>query len=149
MLNFENPKQVGARNLPGILLVGLALILMVCPSAASAKGHPCQSASQNLRTDLNVILNRDGLWALMERTEGLQEKSMVGMQADGKLARLVGQFETLCESEKKPTKQLFVTIGNLLGEARTIFNPRSSGEEIFKLVENLVKELDALLAKIE
>ena len=72
-----------------------------------------------------------------------------GMQADIKLARLVGQFETLCESEKKPTKQLFVTIENLLGEARTIFNPRSSGEEIFKLVENLVKELDALLAKIE
>ena len=149
MLNFENPKQAGARNLPGILLVGLALILMVCPFAASAEGHPCQNAVQSLRGDLNVILNRDGLWALMERTEGLQEKSMVGMQADGKLARLVGQFETLCESEKKPTKQLFVTIGNLLGEARTIFNPRSSGEEIFKLVENLVKELDALLAKIE
>ena len=149
MLNFENPKQTGARNLLGILLVGLALILMVCPSAASAEGHPCQNAVQNLRSDLDVILNRDGLWALMERTEGLQEKSMVGMQADGKLARLVGQFETLCESEKKPTKQLFVTIENLLGEARTIFNPRSSGEEIFKLVENLVKELNALLAKIE
>ena len=149
MLNFENPKQAGARNLPGALLVGLALILMVCPSASSAEDHPCQNATQSLRGDLDVILNRDGLWALMERTEGLQEKSMVGMQADGKLARLVGQFETLCESEKKPTKQLFVTIGNLLGEARTIFNPRSSGEEIFKLVENLVKELDALLAKIE
>ena len=80
---------------------------------------------------------------------GLRENSMIGMQADGKLARLVGQFETLCESEKKPAKQLFVTIRNLLGEARIIFNPSSSGEQTFGLINNLNKKLDALLAKIE
>jgi hypothetical protein len=94
-------------------------------------------------------MNRGGLWALMEQTEGLQDKSMIGFQADGKLARAVGRFESLCESEKKPTKQLFDGLGNLLGEARTIWNPRSSGEEILRLINGLTKKIDSMLSIIE
>ena len=149
MLILNNLQIIKTISLPKALLTLLILFPLIFPAIASSESHPCQNATVQLRGDLNVIMNRGGLWALMEQTEGLQDKSMIGFQADGKLARVVGRFETLCESEKKPTKQLFVTIGNLLGEARTIFNPRSSGEEIFKLVENLIKELDALLAKIE
>ena len=93
-------------------------------------------------------MNRGGLWALMEQTEGLQDKSVLGMQSDGKLARMVGQFETMCEEDKKPTKQLFDSITNLLGEARAIWNPKSSGEAIVKSITSLNKKLDALLSTI-
>jgi hypothetical protein len=82
----------------------------------------------------------------MEQTEGLQDKSMIGFQADGKLARTVGRFETLCESKKKPTKQLFDDIGNLLGKGRTIWNPGSSGEKILKSINGLNKKLDSMLS---
>ena len=102
-----------------------------------------------LRGGLDVVMNRGGLWALMEQTEGLQDKSTTGFQTDGKLARTVGRFESLCESEKKPTKQLFDDLGNLIGEARTIWNPRSSGEEIVKSITDLNKKLDSLLLKIK
>ena len=91
-------------------------------------------------------MNRGGLWALMEQTEGLQDKSVLGMQSDGKLARLVGQFETMCEGDKKPAKQQFDRITNLLGEARAIWNPKSSGEAIVKSITGLNKKLDSLFS---
>ena len=74
---------------------------------------------------------------------------MIGFQADGKLARAVGRFESLCESEKKPTKKLFDDLGNLIGEARTIWNPRSSGEEILSLINGMNKKVDSVLSTIE
>ena len=149
MLSLKSIRSIKVRSLPKILLAWLTLFLMMVPGIASAEVHPCQNATVQLRGDLNVIMNRGGLWALMEQTEGLQDKSMVGFQADGKLARMVGQFEVLCESEKKPTKQLFDDIGNVLGEARIIWNPRSSGEEIIKLINGLTKKVDSLLSTIE
>ena len=91
-------------------------------------------------------MNRGGLWALMEQTEGLQDKSVLGIQVDGKLARLVGLFETMCEEgEKKPTKQLFSSITNQISSARTTWNPRSTGEAIVKALNALNKKLDTLL----
>ena len=149
MLSLKNLQIIKTIGLPKTLLTLLILFSLIFPAIASSESHPCQNATVQLRGDLDVTMNRGGLWAFMEQTEGLQDKSTVGLQADGKLARAVGRFESLCESEKTPTKQVYDDIENLLGEARTIFNPRSSGEEIFKLVENLGKELDALLAKIE
>jgi len=136
-------------GLPKTLLTLLILFPLIFPAIASSESHPCQNATVQLRGDLDVLMNRGGLWALMEQTEGLQDKSMVGFQADGKLARVVGRFESLCESEKKPTKQLFDDLGNLLGEARTIWNPRSSGEEILSLINGLNKKVDSMLSTIE
>ena len=120
----------------------------ILPSIARAAHHPCVNAHKQLQGDLGVVTNRGGLWSLMEQ-KGLKDKSVIGMQADGKLARAVGRFEELCESEKKPEKQMFIGIQNLLGSARVIFNPRSSGEELIKSIIKLTNELDILLAKIK
>jgi len=136
-------------GLPKTLLTLLILFPLIFPAIASSESHPCQNATVHLRGDLGVVMNRGGLWALMEQTEGLQDKSMLGFQADGKLARAVGRFESLCESEKKPTKQLFDDLVNLLGEARAIWNPRSSGEEILSLINGVKKKVDSMLSTIE
>ena len=149
MLNLKSIRSIKVLNIPKILLAWLTLFLMMVPGIASAEVHPCKNAGIQLRGDLNVVMNRGGLWALMEQTEGLQDKSMIGFQADGKLARVVGRFESLCESEKKPTKQLFDDLGNLLYEARAIWNPRSSGEEILSLINGLNKKVDSMLSTIE
>ena len=130
-----------------LLLILFSLIFST--TAFSQENHPCKRDSIELRGDLDVIMNRGGLWALMEQTEGLQDKSTAGFQADGKLARAVGRFESLCESETKPTKQLYDDIGNLLGHARTIWNPRSSGEETIGLINGLNKKVDSILSIIE
>ena len=136
-------------GLPKTLLTLLILFPLIFPAIASSESHPCQNATIQLRGNLDVAMNRGVLWALVEQTEGLQDKSMIGFQADGKLARAVGRFESLCENEKKPTKQLYVDLENLLGEARTIWNPRSSGEEILSLINGLKKKVDSVLSTIE
>ena len=149
MLSLKNLQIIKTIILTKTLLTLLILFPLIFPTIASSENHPCQNATVQLRGDLDVLMNRGGLWALMEQTEGLQDKSMVGFQADGKLARLVGRFESLCESEKKPTKQLFDDLGNLLSEARTIWNPRSSGEEVLSLINGMNKKVDSVLSKIE
>ena len=149
MLSLKNLQIIKTISLPKALLTLLILFPLIFPAIASSESHPCQNAKVQLRGDLNVIMNRGGLWALMEQTEGLQDKSMIGFQGDGKLARTVGRFETLCEGKKKPTKKLFDDIRNLIGEARTIWNPGSSGEKILKSINGLNKKLDSILSKIE
>ena len=149
MLSLKNLQIIKTIGLPKTLLTLLILFPLIFPAIVSSESHPCQKATAQLRGDLDVVMNRGGLWALMEQTEGLQDKSMIGFQADGKLARTVGRFESLCESEKKPTKQLYDDLGNLIGEARTIWNPRSSGEKILKSINGLNKKLDSILSKIE
>jgi len=148
-MNLKSVRRIKALRTSKAILTFLLLTLFIIPTIGAAADHPCKNAGKQLRGDLDVVMNRGGLWALMEQTEGLQDKSVAGLQLDGKLARSVGLFETLCESEKKPTKQLFDNIGRVLGEARTIWNPRSSGEEILKLINNLNKKLDSLLKPIE
>ena len=149
MLSLKNLQIIKTISLPKALLTLLIVFPFTFPAIASSESHPCQNATVQLRGDLDVIMNRGGLWALMEQTEGLQDKSMIGFQADGKLARAVGRFESLCESEKKPTKQLFDDLGQLIGKARTIWNPRSSGEEILSLINDLNKKVGSMLSTIE
>ena len=149
MLSLKNLQIIKTISLPKALLTLLILFPLIFPAIASSESHPCQNATVQLRGDLDVVLSRGGLWALMEQTEGLQYKSTAGLQADGKLARTVGRFESLCESEKKPTKQLYDDLGNIIGEARTIWTPRSSGEKILKSINGLNKKLDSTLSKIE
>ena len=149
MLSLKNLQTMKTISLPKAFLTLLILFSLIFPAIASSESHPCQNAKVQLRGDLNVIMNRGGLWALMEQTEGLQDKSMIGFQGDGKLARTVGRFETLCESEKKPTKKLFDDLGNLIGEARTIWNPGSSGEKILKSINGLNKKLDSMLSTMK
>jgi len=149
MLSLKSIRFIKVQNLLKILLVSLPLFLIIVPGIASTEVHPCKNASIQLRGDLDVIMNRGGLWALMEQTEGLQDKSTAGFKVDGKLAQVVGRFESLCESEKKPNKQVFVDTTNLLGSARVIWNPTSSGEAIVKSITNLNKKLDSLLLKIK
>ena len=149
MLSLKNLQIIKTMGLPKTLLTLLILFPLIFPAIVSSESHPCQNATVQLRGDLDVLMNRGGLWALMEQTEGLQDKSMLGFQADGKLARAVGRFESLCESEKKPTKQLFDDLGNLLGEARAIWNPSSSGEEVLNLINGMKKKVDSMLSTIE
>ena len=149
MLSLKNLQSMKTISLPKTLLTLLIVFPLIFPAIASSESHPCQNATVQLRGDLDVVMNRGGLWALMEQTEGLQDKSTAGFQADGKIARAVDRFEGLYESETKPTKQLFDDLGNLSGEARTISNPRSSGEEIIELINGLNKNMDSIISAIE
>ncbi len=150
MSSLKKLRSVKIKSLSMKFFLLLTLSSLVFSATAfSQENHPCKRATIQLRGDLDVVMNRGGLWALMEQTEGLQDKSVLGMQLDGKLARMVGQFETVCEGKKKPAKQLFDRITKILGEARMVWNPKSSGEAIVKSITTVNKKLDALLPTIK
>ena len=147
MSSLKKTAEFKIKSLPMKFFLLLTLSSLVFSATAfSQENHPCKRDGVELRGDLDTIMNRGGLWSLMEQTEGLQDKSVLGMQSDGKLARLVGQFETMCEGDKKPAKQLFGRLTNLLGNARAIWNPKSSGEAIVKSITDLNKKLDSLFS---
>ena len=149
MPSLKKLRSIKIKRPPMKFFLPLALLFLAFSATAfSQENHPCKRASKELRGDLDVVMSRGGLWTLMEQTEGLQDKSVLGMQTDGKLARLVGRFETMCKGEKKPTKQLFDRIIKILGEARMVWNPKSSGEAVVKSITSLNKKLDALLSTI-
>ena len=151
MLSLKKLQSLKIKNCSIKLLLLLIVPSLIFSSAAlSQENHPCKRASINLRGDLDVVMNRGGLWALMEQTEGLQDKSVLGIQVDGKIARLVGKFEAMCEEgERKPTKQLFSSITNLISSAITTWNPGSTGETIVKSLNAINKKLDTLLLTIK
>ena len=79
ILSLKNLQSMKTISLPKTLLTLLIVFPLIFPAIASSESHPCQNASIQLRGDLDVIMNRGGLWALMEQTEGLQDKSTAGL----------------------------------------------------------------------
>jgi len=149
MSDFENPRHSFAIDMPKSLLFFIAALILILPSVALAQKSPCQNASVQLQGEFDSVQGRGGIWTLMEQTDGLKEKSMIGIQIDGKLARTVVAFKTLCETGKNPTRQLFDAIQNILGDARILFNPSSSSDKLLESITGLNKQLDTLLSKIE
>ena len=131
------------------IFVFLILLLLLSPLTAQAQKHPCHSASDDLSASLQVIMGRGGAWTFMEQASELREKSMLGLQIDGKLSRVTVIFETLCNEGKYPTKAIYDEIQGVLGDGRIIFNlSKSSDEKKLKALNGLNQKLDALLGKL-
>ena len=127
----------------------LVLLLLLSPLTVQAQKHPCHGASQDLNGSLQVIMGRGGLWTFMEQSSELREKSMLGLQIDGKLSRVAVIFETLCNEKKNPTKALYDDILGVIGDGRMIYNlANSSDEEKLEALNGLNQKLDAILSKL-
>ena len=127
----------------------LILLLLLSPLTAQAQKHPCHGASVDLDASLQVIMGRGGMWTFMEQSSELREKSIIGLQIDGKLSRVTVIFETLCNEKKNPTKALYDDILGVIGDGRMIYNlANSSDEEKLEALNGLNQKLDAVLSKL-
>ncbi|QPJ66353.1 MAG: hypothetical protein G3M78_13490 [Candidatus Nitrohelix vancouverensis] len=106
---------------------------------------------KNLRGDNDLVQSRGGIWSYME-TNGMNDFSMVGMQADGKLSRLVFIVETMCKEGKTPTPELMKSVSGVIGQGRDIMNmspERSPLDKIMESIKSLNENADKLIAKID
>ena len=127
----------------------LILMFLLSPLTAQAQKHPCHSASKDLSLSLQVIMGRGGAWTFMEQSSELREKSMLGLQIDGKLSRVTVLFETLCNEGKYPTKALYDDISGAIGDGRMVYNlANSSDEKKLEALNSLNQKLDAILSKL-
>ena len=87
----------------------------------------------------------------MEKSSGLKDKSVLGLQVDGKIRRTVSIFEEMCEDGKTPTLALYKEILDLIGDGRMVFNmkpDRTPPKLILKRITAVNEKATALLAKL-
>lgn len=111
----------------------------------------CKEGKKSLIGSYNVIQGKGGLWGFMEQTSGLKEKSVLGLQTDGKIRRAISIFEEMCEDGKTPTPAFFDEIQELIGQGRMVFNmnpDRSPPKKILERVTAVNEKATALLAKL-
>ncbi len=87
----------------------------------------------------------------MEQTSGLKEKSVLGLQVDGKIRRTISIFEEMCQDGKTPTPELFNEIQDVIGDGRMLFNlspDRTPPKTILESVTAVNEKATALLKKL-
>jgi len=132
------------------LLFVFTFFTIYSPATVSA-AELCKEGKIDLVKSFDVIHSRGGLWGIMEKTSGLKDKSVIGLQADGKMRRAVSIFEEMCEDGKTPTLALFDEINNLISEGRMVFNmnpERTPPKKILKRINAVNDKAVALLKKL-
>ena len=133
-------------------LIFVALFLMTLINGSNSfAANICTDGLKELNSSQGVIQDKGGVWGYLEQSTILRSESILGLQIDGKLQRLISIFENLCSEGKIPTASLHAEIRNLLGDARMVFNragDRRKKEQLMLTLNNLHKKINELLAKL-
>ena len=133
-----------------IAIVFLTLSLSVIQTPAYS-ADICIDGLNDLHRSQGVIQDKGGIWGYLEKSSNLRDKSILGLQIDGKLQRLIVSFEGLCEAGKIPTPKLLNLIMNLVGDTRMVFNrdpDRQPKEKVLDKLNGLNKNISDLLAQL-
>ena len=138
------------KSCKNLIFVALFLMTMINGSSSFA-ADICTDGLKELNSSQGVIQDKGGIWGYLEKSQSLRSESLIGLQMDGKLQRLISIFEELCSEGKIPTASLHSQILSLLGDARMIFNrdgDRRKKEPFIKNLKDLNNKIDKLLAKL-
>jgi len=132
------------------LALMFASFAIYSPATVSA-AEMCKEGKKDLVGSYDVIHSRGGLWGLMEKTAGLKDKSVIGLQADSKMRRTISIFEEMCADGKTPTPALYNEISSLIGDGRMVFNmnpDRTPPKKILTKINEVNAKATALLKKL-
>jgi hypothetical protein len=145
--------QYAPRNwkISSVIMIFLALCFFLIQTPKSFAADICNEGLKELHASQGVIQAKGGIWGYLEQSSALKDKSILGLQIDGKLQRLIVLFEGLCEEGKTPTPKLHSLILGLIGDTRMTFNrdaDRQPKDKVLEKLNNLKKNIDALLAQL-
>ena len=149
-MNLLRDSRARTVNCLRICFTGFIFLALLTPSLALADA--CQNATQDLNSSFEVTQGRGGIWGYMEQSSALKGDSMIGFQVDGKLQRIIVLFDNQCRKMKKPSKESFQKVENILGDARMIFNLRPGRDPVKKImtqINGLHSNLNKLIKKLE
>ena len=138
------------KGLKNLLVSALYTLLLTSGNNALA-ADICTDGLKELQGSQGIIQDKGGIWGYLEQSSSLRSESLLGLQIDGKLQRLISTFENLCSEGKTPTGNLHSQILGLLGDARLIFNrsgDRRNKEQLLEKLNNLKNKIEKLLAKL-
>ncbi len=125
--------------------------LILIPGNTTFAADICKEGLKELQGSQGIIHDKGGIWGYMEQSRSLKEESIIGLQLDGKLQRLISTFENLCSEGKIPNASLHSQILGFLGDARMIFNKggdRRKKEQFMETLNNLNKNINEVLEKL-
>ena len=143
MCNFNFKRQ-------GLIFLAVFIITLI-NGENGFTANICRDGLKELNGSQGIIQDKGGVWGYLEKSPSLQSQSLIGLQIDGKLGRLISIFENLCSEGKTPTPKLHGLILGLLGDTRMIFNrdgDRRKKEPFIKTLKELNIKIDNLLAKL-
>ena len=88
-----------------LLCLALYAVILI-PGKTTLAADICTTGLQELQGSQGVIQDKGGIWGYLEQTKSLSAESLLGLQIDGKLQRLISIFENLCSEGKIPTASL-------------------------------------------
>ena len=139
--------SIGLKNL---IVFALYTLLLTSGNNALA-ADICTDGLKELQGSQGIIQDKGGIWGYLEQSSSLRSESLLGLQIDGKLQRLISTFENLCSEGKTPTGNLHSQILGLLGDARLVFNrsgDRTNKKQLLEKLKNLKNKIEKLLAKL-
>ena len=139
-----------SKGLKNLLVLALYILLLSWGNRALA-ANICTDGLKELQGSQGIIQDKGGIWGYLEQTSSLRSESLLGLQIDGKLQRLISTFENLCSEGKTPTGNLHSQILGLLGDARLVFNrsgDRTNKKQLLEKLNNLKNKIEKLLAKL-
>ena len=139
-----------SKGLKNLLFLALYTLILTSGNTALA-ADICRDGLKELQGSQGTIQDKGGIWGYLEQTQSLRSESLLGLQIDGKLQRLISTFESLCSEGKTPTGSLHSQILGLLGDARMVFNrsgDRRKKEQLLETLNTLKKNIEELLAKL-
>tara|TARA_B110000467_G_scaffold143607_1_gene145778 strand:- start:61 stop:501 length:441 start_codon:yes stop_codon:yes gene_type:complete len=139
-----------SKGLKNLLVLALYTLLLTSGNTALA-ADICTDGLKELQSSQGTIQDKGGIWGYLEKTQSLRSKSLLGLQIDGKLQRLISIFENLCSEGKTPTGSLHSQILGLLGDARMVFNKsgdRRKKEQLLETLKKLKNNIEKLMVKL-
>ncbi len=151
MIEHRLHMRINWQPLKFLTLLFISTFFTIHSPATLSAAELCKEGKRDLVGSFDVIHARGGFWGIMEKTAGLQDKSVLGLQTDGKIKRAVSIFEEMCEDGKTPTPALFDEISNLIGDGRMVFNmnpDRTPPKKILAKITEVNEKATALLKKL-
>ena len=139
-----------SKGLKNLLVLALYILLLSWGNRALA-ANICTDGLKELQGSQGIIQDKGGIWGYLEQSSSLRSESLLGLQIDGKLQRLISTFENLCSEGKIPTGNLHNQILGLLGDARLVFNrsgDNTNKKQLLEKLNNLKNNIEKLLAKL-
>ena len=139
-----------SKGLKNLLVLALYTLLLT-PGNTALAADICTDGLKELQSSQGIIQDKGGIWGYLEQTQSLRSESLLGLQIDGKLQRLISTFEGLCNDGKTPTGSLHSQILSLLGDTRMVFNrdgDERKKEQLLETLNTLKKNIEELLAKL-
>lgn len=149
MTTFQYPTKNRKTFVVFVFFFSLVFLLIQTPTTFAK--DICRDGLKDLQNSQGIIQTKGGIWGYLEQSSALKDKSILGLQIDGKLQRLIVSFESLCQEGKTPTSKLYNLILNLIGDARMIFNrpaDRQPKEKVLEKLDGLNKKIDELLTQL-